>query len=194
MKTTTQYLIHCDYRDNGNTRSAPILVVPEETIAKEICGEMETNPGSPYLIQALIIMGESSLPNDAGFGYDKIPVLEEIPLLTKDELIHKLQAGAKMEDLFDFRPGQECDIFKTAHFIPGDKIIYIPDLSLNKIPTGRPVSGPEEITDILHSCYTGDEFLVECDGNAEKAESLFSYCDWQHPSSALPEIDDDENE
>lgn len=168
MKTKTQYLIHCHYRKYDDTRTVPVLVVPQETLAKEICGEMEANPESPYLIQALKIMGESSLPNDAGFGYDEIPVLEEIPLLTKDELIHKLQAGAKMEDLFDFRAGQECEIFKTASLIPGDKIIYIPDLSLNKIPTSRPVNDPEEIKDILHSCYTGDEFLEECDGNTEK--------------------------
>lgn len=194
MKATTQYLIHCDYGEYDDARSVPVLVVPQEALAREICREMKKNPESPYLIQALRIMGESTLPVDAGFAYYEIPVLEDIPLLTKDKLIQKLRSGAKMEDLFDFRPGQECEIFKTKQLIPGDKIIYIPDLNLNKVPTGRPVTDPEEIEDILHSCYTGDEFLAECDGNLEKAEILFSYCDWQHPSSALPEIDDEEDE
>ena len=50
----------------------------------------------------------------------------------------------------------------------------------------------EEIEEILDQCYTGDDFIEECDGDVEKAERLFWYCDWQHPCSALPEIEDDE--
>ena len=48
------------------------------------------------------------------------------------------------------------------------------------------------IIEILDECYSGDDFIELCDGNVEMAERLFWYCDWQHPSSALPEIEDEE--
>lgn len=143
-------------------------------------------------------MGECTFHGDAGSGYNGNSVLEadagrEIGikrLLTKDELRQKLQSGAKMEDMFKFRAGQECDIFKAEDFISGEEILYIPDLDLNEIPTERPVSGPEEIDDILHSCYTGNDFIEECHGDVDLAIQLFWYCDWHHPSSALPEVED----
>lgn len=113
------------------------------------------------------------------------------PPLTKEVLTHRLRAGATIEELFVLSPGQECTIFKTV-FTPGDTIIYIPDLALNSIPSDSPI--PEaNIEDIVHSCYTGNDFLALCDGNMNLARYLFWYCDWQHPSSALPEIDDAED-
>ena len=48
--------------------------------------------------------------------------------------------------------------------------------------------------EIVGCCYTGNDFIEECGGDVEKARHLFWYCDWQHPSSALPEIDDEEGE
>jgi hypothetical protein len=49
---------------------------------------------------------------------------------------------------------------------------------------------------VVSNCYTGNDFLEQCGGDAEKAERLFWYCDWQHPSSAMDEgaVDDDEEE
>ena len=38
-----------------------------------------------------------------------------------------------MDDLFAFRNGQDCEIFKAARFEQGDDIIYIPDVALNLI-------------------------------------------------------------
>lgn len=111
--------------------------------------------------------------------------------MTKGQMKEKLQNGATMEELFEFTEGQECEIFKSD-FRAGDEIIYIPDLCLNEIPTGRPVSG-EELDDVLGCCYTGNDFIEVCDGNEEKAKYLFGYCDWQHPSSAVDEIADDED-
>jgi len=171
-----------------------VLVVREEALAVKAVAEILKDPGSPYGKLVLSTLGNDVLPQDASFSIQHISTLEKEPeksLLTKEELVQRLQDGAKMEDLFSFRPGQDCEIFKTRNLVLGDKIIYIPDLSLNRIPTGRTINAPEEIQEILTSCYTGNEFLQECDGNSEMAERLFWYCDWQHPSSAFPEIQDD---
>ena len=43
----------------------------------------------------------------------------------------------------------------------------------------------------MGQCYTGQDFTDECCGDAEKAERLFYYCDWQHPSSAIDELAND---
>ena len=48
--------------------------------------------------------------------------------------------------------------------------------------------------EVLSCCYTGKDFLDEFDGDAVLAERLFWYCDWQHPSSAACEIEDEEDE
>lgn len=114
--------------------------------------------------------------------------------MTRAELREKLLGGAIMDDLFAFRSGQECDIYKAAKFAPGNEIIYIPDLVLNMIPVTKPATDPDDVEEIIANCYTGDDFIEECGGDIEKAKHLFWYCDWQHPSSALPEIDDDEEE
>ena len=104
--------------------------------------------------------------------------LKEARKVTKAELRERLLKGAVMDDLFEFREGQECWMFKAPKFEPGDDILYIPDTDLNNIPVAeRP------------TCYEEIE-----DGNVEKAERLFWYCDWQHPSAALPEIEDDEED
>ncbi len=112
--------------------------------------------------------------------------------LTKQELKSLLQQSHTLNDLLPFGPGQDCEIFKAETFIPGDTVIYIPDVTLNKIPIDRPITDPQEIADILSNCYKGQDFINECGGDAEKSERLFRYCDWQHPSSAMDEIYDDE--
>lgn len=112
--------------------------------------------------------------------------------MTKSELKAALQSGSCMVNLLEFRSGQECEIFKASRFVVGDEILYIPDLQLNEIHIDRPITDPEELEDILSQCYTGDDFLEECGGDTELAIELFLYCDWQHPSSALPELLDDD--
>ncbi len=73
-------------------------------------------------------------------------------------------------------------------------VIYVPDVALNHIPLERQVTDPEELDEVLSQCYTGQDFIDECGGDAEKAERLFCYCDWQHPSSAVDELDDSEED
>lgn len=104
--------------------------------------------------------------------------------MTKTELRAKLLSGAKLEDLFPWRPGQDCDIFKDYPFTVDDEIIYIPDVYLNCL-----FSTPD-VDEILANCYTGQDFVDECDGDIVLAERLFEECDWQHPSSLLAEIED----
>ena len=53
----------------------------------------------------------------------------------------------------------------------------------------RPLRNGEEIEEVLSVCYAGVDFVQECAGDVKLAERLFYYCDWQHPSSALPEVD-----
>lgn len=110
--------------------------------------------------------------------------------MTKAELKDKLRAGYFMNDVFDFSVGQDCLMFKSDSFAAGDEIIYIPDVLLNDIPTCSPIVDAEVIDDVISICYTGDDFVSICSGDIEKAKRLFSYCDWQHPSSAVDEIDD----
>lgn len=114
--------------------------------------------------------------------------------MTKQDLREYLKAGYFIDDAFDFKPGQECDIFRAEQFKPGDEIIYIPDVQLSEIPMGISITDDEMIDEIVENCYTGNDFIKECNGDREKAERLFWYCDWQHPSAALGDgvIDDDE--
>ena len=108
--------------------------------------------------------------------------------MTQLELREKLEEGKTLDQLLPFKIGQECLIFKATYFIAGDEIVYIPDVDLNEVPIYKPITDPEEMRRIISICYTGNDFVEECDGNADKAEELFWYCDWQHPSSAYPEI------
>ena len=114
-------------------------------------------------------------------------------MVNKDDLRGHLEAGRTLDNFFVFRTGQECDIYKAPMFVPGDDVLYIPDLSLNGVPTDRPLDS-EEIDRIMELCYTGHDFMEITDGDVDKAEKLFCYCDWQHPSSAWDagELDDEE--
>ena len=114
--------------------------------------------------------------------------------ITKAMLRSQLQQGHTLNDLLAFGPGQDCEIFKADKFYPGDVVIYGPDVSLIHIPLDRLITDPEELGEVLSNCYTGQDFIDECSGDAEKAKCLFCYCDWQHPSSAIDELADDEEE
>ena len=122
------------------------------------------------------------------------PIISKNITLTKQELRLQLQQGHTLNELLAFGPGQDCEIFKADKFYPGDVVIYVPDVCLNHVPLDRPITVPEELEEVLSQCYTGQDFIDECGGDAEKAEHLFCYCDWQHPSSTIDELTDDEEE
>lgn len=128
--------------------------------------------------------------------------------MTKYEAMIRLLSGEAMDSIFQFRPGQECMMFKADEFIAGDEIIYIPDIDLNEIPVDIDLSVPNSMMDAsnggwgpmtateqvdlaLSYCYTGKDFIDQCEGNEKMARELFSYVDWQNPSSAYPEVAED---
>lgn len=108
--------------------------------------------------------------------------------MTKSDLGAHLRNGKTLSEVLPFTPGQDCDIYKAEEFSTDDTILYIPDIYLNEIPTESPVSNEQEISSILSYCYTGEDFIEECGGDVGLARTLFYYCDWQHPSSAYPEV------
>lgn len=128
--------------------------------------------------------------------------------MKKEELRAELMKGKTLEEVLYFKEGQDCVIFKAEQFVPGDEVLYVPDIDLNQIPTAvdlskensmmdagggwGPMTSAEQITVVLSYCYTGEDFVAECEGNEQKARELFCYCDWQHPCSAYPEICDEE--
>ena len=114
--------------------------------------------------------------------------------MTKKELRDKLNEGSHLEDLFDFSDGQECIIYK-GNFEVSDKIIYIPDIDLNQIDTECALSN-EDIENVIHNCYTGNDFVEECSGHEDLARELFDFVDWQHPNiqDLLDGYDDEEFE
>lgn len=129
--------------------------------------------------------------------------------MTKEILHQYLLEGKTLSQILPFSDGQECMIFKAESFVSGNEILYVPDIDLNQIPIDLDLSednsmqdcgkgwaamtAAEQIKLVLSYCYTGDEFITECDGNEELAKRLFYYVDWQHPCSALPEVDDGED-
>lgn len=129
--------------------------------------------------------------------------------MTKTELRELLRQGWTLDQLFQWTEGQDCMIFKADDFIPGDEVLYIPDLVLNDIPTdvklnvdnsmnkddpGWPnMTAEEQIRVVLSYCYTGADFIEQCEGDEALAYRLFWYCDWQNPCSAYPEICDKED-
>jgi len=114
--------------------------------------------------------------------------------MTKKELRDKLNEGSHLEDLFDFSDGQECIIYK-GNFEVSDKIIYIPDIDLNQIDTECALSN-EDIENVIHNCYTGNDFVEECRSHEDLARELFDFVDWQHPNiqDLLDGYDDEEFE
>lgn len=109
--------------------------------------------------------------------------------MKSEEVKSALRSGKTLDDIFQFREGQDCMIFKADAFERGNNIIYIPDLDLNEIVTDRPLT-EEEIE--RFPMYTGNDFLTECNGKEDAARLLFSFCDWQHPciTDIVTELDE----
>lgn len=117
--------------------------------------------------------------------------------MTVNEVRERIYNGECLSDMFEFTDGQDCIIYK-GDWNPDDDVIYIPDIDLNEICINRPLiniltSG--EIIDVLGCLYTGKDFMELTDRDEDLAKELFNYVDWQHPSSALNEVlDDDEQD
>ena len=127
------------------------------------------------------------------------------------ELKQGLLSGKPLSELLPLQDGQDCTIYKADRFFPDDTILYIPDISLNEIPAYLDLSvdnalsdasngkrgsmtAEEQVNLVLSYCYTGEMFVEVCSGDEALAWRLFCYVDWQHPSSALDEVDYDDQD
>lgn len=116
--------------------------------------------------------------------------------MTKEELKKQIVENEQMlEAILPLSDGQDCLIYKAMAFSVNDEIIYIPDVwenSLDILHGSDDDDGISYAQRVVDNCYTGKDFVGICGGNVELAERLFHYCDWQHPISALPQVDDRE--
>lgn len=110
--------------------------------------------------------------------------------MTKQEIRMELFLGRALSEILEFTDGQDCVIFKSDRFFIDDEVCYIPDVSLNDLPIYKTMLDRDEINRITAACYTGTDFWTEAGGDAILAERLFWYVDWQHPCSAIDEVDD----
>ena len=103
--------------------------------------------------------------------------------MTKQEILKLLRNGVKLNQIFDFISGQECEIYKADDWTQAreDDIVYIPDISLNDICIDKNIHFEDERLYILRQFYRKKDFVLECHGNEKIAEDLFNYVDWQHP-------------
>lgn len=103
--------------------------------------------------------------------------------VTKEELKELLDEGKPLNEIFNFTPGQDCEIYAAYDFDKAkpDDIIYIPDIDLNEICVDSTVYYDDEIEHIMSCCYTKQDFIDECKGNEKLAWDLFCAVDWQHP-------------
>ncbi len=111
--------------------------------------------------------------------------------MTTKEIREYLNTGKSLCDVLELTEGQECEIYKASTFDTAkpDEVVYIPDLRLNEIPAIEEGLTPDVIEEILSYCYTVQDFIDEMEGDIRKAEELFDFCDWQHPSSAVVDME-----
>lgn len=114
-------------------------------------------------------------------GYSTCYSVLQYQSLSKTELEVYLRKDYTLAELIpDISKGEDCVLFKDS-WEKSDRIIYIPDYSLNGIIPNR-ILNAKEIDKTVHSCYTGNDFLRICNGHEHIAQALFSICNWQHPN------------
>lgn len=127
------------------------------------------------------------------YGYSNCYSVFQYQSLSKTELEMYLRKDYTLAELIpDTSKGEDCVIFKDS-WEKSDRIIYIPDYGLNGIISNR-ILNAKEIYELVHSCYTGNDFLRVCKGHENIAQALFAICNWQHPDiqDLLDEFDEEE--
>lgn len=105
--------------------------------------------------------------------------------MTKEEVQAQLLEGKTLSDLFEFSESQCGTIYKAEKFTVSDDVIYVPDLNLIGIPLEKRLT-EKQVPYVL--MYSGNDFLLECNGNKWSAEELFYWCDWLTPHTTKPHV------
>lgn len=130
--------------------------------------------------RAVIVEKTTGLITEPNGYYSTCYSIQQYQSLSKTELEVYLHKNYTLSDLIpDTSKGENCIIFKDS-WEKSDRIIYIPDYSLNGIIPNR-VLNAKEIDNTVHSCYSGNDFLRICKGHENVAQALFAICNWQHP-------------
>lgn len=110
-----------------------------------------------------------------------------------EELVAELRAGKTLESLLDLTQGQNCFIYKAkGKCFDLNEVIYIPDVSLNDIPTDY-VMSKDDLAECSAYFYTWKDFLDLCK-TEDKALELFDLCDWANPWTVLDEMERENQE
>ena len=88
--------------------------------------------------------------------------------MNREQVKQELLKGRVLEELFEFRSGQGCDIYK-GEFSLSDEIIYILALDLNEIPIHEAVE-KEEVDWVINAMYSG--LVLPC-GNFDEFSTRY---------------------
>lgn len=109
------------------------------------------------------------------------------------ELVAELRAGKTLESLLNLTQGQNCFIYKAkGKCFDLNEVIYIPDVSLNDIPTDY-VMSKDDLAECSAYFYTWKDFLDLCK-TEDKALELFDLCDRANPWTVLDEMERENQE
>lgn len=172
LKTFRDYL-NTDVMDRRFLNAANNYIFPHTIIFcrdsiygnyNALCAEREFE-----LIEKALKFGRQVL-NMADKKEDNIVSDEakEKNMINKRELAARLKQGECLEEIFDFTDGQECLIYK-GEFEVSDKIIYIPDIYLNKLNLGVVATGENLIDPVYLVSQTINESAYGTSALSKKA-------------------------
>ena len=106
--------------------------------------------------------------------------------MTKTEVMRRItkDGSVKLEDLFpimDIGQGYGFKNYGAWEEIGPDEVIYIPEYSYK-----------EEID--IEGIYSKQDFIDLCNGDTDRAYTLFDMVDWQSPETLLMEIEMEEED
>lgn len=108
-------------------------------------------------------------------------------MINKGMSIREIQDEIGFEDIgqgYGYKNYDAWDISVCNDFYASNLIVYIPEYCYTNDVVIKQIS--------IDCCYTREDFEKLCKKTTVNADFLFDACDWQHPSSLLDEISDDE--
>lgn len=98
--------------------------------------------------------------------------------MTKQEILKLLRNGVKLNQIFDFISGQECEIYKSDDWTQAreDDIVYIPDISLNDICIDKNIHFEDERLYILRQFYRKKRFCFGMPWKRKDSRRFIQLC------------------